>query len=50
MVAVYLVFLILGAACFAGAFFGLGGRLNLLAAGLLCWILVPIVQTMNAMG
>lgn len=44
-----LIMLVLGAASFAAAAVGVGGRINLVAAGLLCWILVPLVQVINGM-
>ena len=44
-----LIMLVLGAASFFAAAIGVGGRVNLVAAGLFCWILVPLVQVINGM-
>lgn len=38
-----LVLLIVAAVCFAAAALGAGGRINLVAAGLLAWVLTAIV-------
>jgi len=46
MKTLYLVLLIIGAACFAVATVGgtIHPRINLLALGLLAWILVPLIE------
>jgi hypothetical protein len=43
-----LVLLILAGVCFLLATAGVGSRLNLLALGLLLWVLVPICQMINS--
>lgn len=42
-----LVLLIASAVCFFLALIGVGGRINLTAAGLFCWVLVPLCQVIN---
>lgn len=42
-----LVLLILAGFCFLLATVGIGGKWNLLALGLLFWVLVPICQLIN---
>ena len=42
-----LILLILAAFCFLLSTAGVGSRWNLLALGLLLWVLVPIVQLIN---
>lgn len=37
------VLLLIGAICFGLAAFGVASRVNLVAAGLLAWILVPLI-------
>lgn len=46
MKTLYLVLLIIGAVCFAVATVGgtIHPRINLLALGLLAWILVPLIE------
>ena len=41
---IYLVLYIVAAVCFAVVALGVGGRVNLLALGLLAWVLVPLIQ------
>lgn len=48
MTLLYLLLLIAAAVCFGLAALGVGGRLNLLAVGLLAWVLVPLIQTGRA--
>lgn len=43
-----LVLLILAGFCFLLAMVGIGGKWNLLALGLLLWVLVPICQLINS--
>lgn len=44
-----LVLLIAAAVCFGLAAFGVGGgRVNLVAAGLLCWLLTILIPTLDA--
>lgn len=45
-----LVLLLLAAVCFAAAAFGVTARVNLLAAGLLCWVLVPLLAAVQAVA
>lgn len=45
MAAIVLVLLIIGAVCFGLATFGVASRINLIAAGLLCWILTQLIPT-----
>lgn len=42
------VLLLIGAVCFALATFGVAARINLVAAGLLAWILVPLISAFQA--
>lgn len=37
------ILLLLGFVCFVLAAFGVPSRINLIAAGLACWILVPLI-------
>ena len=51
MVVIYLLLLIGAALCFGAAAFGQTGpgrtaRVNLVALGLLLWVLVPLIQTL----
>jgi hypothetical protein len=39
-----LILLILGAVCFGLAMVNVGARVNLVAAGLLCWIVTAIID------
>lgn len=41
----FLILLLVGAICFAASVFGVSTRVNLLALGLLAWILVPLIHT-----
>ena len=41
------VLLLIGAVCFALAAFGVAARINLVAAGLLSWILVPLLTALG---
>lgn len=43
-----LLLLIAGAVCFGLAAFGVTTRVNLIAAGLLAWILVPLLAALVA--
>jgi uncharacterized membrane protein YqjE len=45
----FLIFLVLGFACFVAATFGAGTRWNLMAAGLAFWILVPLINQFRAL-
>ncbi len=50
MLVLFLILLVLAAACLAAATFGAGPRrVNLLALGLLLWVLVPLIQTVQAL-
>jgi len=43
-----IVLLLIGAVCFGLAAFGVGGgRINLVALGLLAWILVPLIAALT---
>ena len=44
MSGVYFVLLVIGFVCFVLAAFGVGARINLLAVGLACWILVSLLS------
>jgi hypothetical protein len=45
MIALYLILFVIAAVLFALAAFGVPvGRLNLVAAGLFCWVLVSVIQ------
>lgn len=44
-----LLFLIAGAVCFGLAAFGVGARVNLVALGLLFWILTALVPALAAL-
>lgn len=50
MQVVFLLLLIVSALCFAGAAFGFrtGASVNLVALGLLSWVLVPLIQAIQA--
>jgi hypothetical protein len=37
-----IILLLIAAVCFGLAAFGVGGRVNLIALGLLAWVLVPL--------
>lgn len=45
MTTLYLLLLIAAALCFLLAAAGVSARVNLVALGLLCWVLVPLIQT-----
>lgn len=45
-----LVLLILAALCFALAALNTQSRVNLIAAGLLAWVLVPLITLANSMA
>lgn len=48
MTTIYLLLLIAGAVCFGLAAFNVAvGRLNLVALGLLFWVLVPLIQRLQ---
>jgi hypothetical protein len=49
MLVITLVLLILAAASFAAAAFNVSARVNLLALGLLFWVLVPLISTIDRM-
>jgi hypothetical protein len=49
MSTLYLVLLIVAAVCFALASWGVASRVNLLALGLLAWVLVPLVQRIHGL-
>lgn len=50
MKVLYLILLILGALCFAAAATNkVATTFNLVAAGLLAWILVPLIQQIDSM-
>lgn len=50
MTTLYLILLIIGAVCFAIAALAIPvQRINMIAAGLFFWILVPLIQTVEAM-
>lgn len=40
----FAVLLLVGALCFLLEVIGVPSRINLIAAGLLCWILVPLIM------
>lgn len=42
-----LLLLVAGAACFGLAAFGVSARINLVAMGLLCWIVTVIVPALD---
>lgn len=42
--------LLAGAACFALAAFGVVARVNLVAAGLLCWILTVLIPAFDRLA
>lgn len=46
---VFLIFLVLGFACFVAATFGAVARWNLVAAGLAFWILIPLIDQFRAL-
>lgn len=41
------VLLLIAAVCFGLAAFGVGGRVNLVALGLLAWVLVPLLGALG---
>lgn len=43
-----IVLLIIAAVCFALAAVGVAARINWLGAGLLAWVLVPLIALINA--
>jgi len=43
-----LILYLLAAICFAAATLNVGARINLVAAGLLCWVLIPLIGTARA--
>ena len=45
---IVVLLLLAGAVCFGLAAFGFATRVNLLAAGLLFWILVPLISAFQA--
>lgn len=47
MTVLILILLVLSAGCFFAAAIGVGGRINLVAAGLFLWVLVPLSQVIN---
>jgi hypothetical protein len=49
MTVLVLILLILGAASFFLAAVGIPSRVNLVAAGLFLWILVPLCQVINSL-
>ena len=55
MTPVYLILLVAAAVCFGlAAFMGAGRptgriRVDLIATGLFCWVLVPLIQTFRAL-
>lgn len=50
MTVLYLLLLLLGAVCFAMAMVGASVRnFNLVAAGLLFWVMVPLLQTVTSL-
>lgn len=48
MSGVYFVLLLLAFICFVLAAFGVGARINLLAVGLACWVLVSLLSVGQA--
>jgi len=44
-----LILLMAGAACFGLAAFGVAARVNLVALGLLCWILTVLIPAAEAL-
>lgn len=50
MAVLFLIFLVLGFACFVAATFNAGSRWNLMAAGLAFWILVYVIQAFRAVA
>ena len=50
MAVLFLVFLVLGLACFVAATFNAGVRWNLVAAGLAFWILVEVINQFRAVA
>ncbi len=52
MTALYLILLVLAAACFVATAFGRGRfdtTITLLPLGLFLWVLVPLIQTVKAL-
>ena len=50
MTALYFVLLLLGFLCFVAAALGLLARMNLVAVGLACWVLVALIQVGRALA
>lgn len=47
----FLILLVLAAACFGAAAAGrAGGRVNLVALGLFLWVLVPLIQAVQGIA
>jgi hypothetical protein len=46
MEAIIFLLLVFGTVCFGLATFGVGGRINLVAAGLCCWILTVLLPVL----
>ena len=46
----FLIFLVLGFACFVAATFNAVVRWNLVAAGLAFWILIPLINQIRAVA
>jgi hypothetical protein len=44
MIILFLILLVLAAACFFAAAFDVASRFNLVAVGLFLWVLVPLIQ------
>lgn len=44
---VYIILLVIAAVCFAAAAAEVKARINLLAVGLLAWVLVPLIQRLQ---
>lgn len=49
MTIIYLLLLIVAAVCFAVAAFNVTARVNLIAAGLLFWVLVALIKAGEAL-
>ena len=49
LAALFLIFLVLGFACFVAATFNAVSRRNLIAAGLAFWILVPLINQFRSL-
>ncbi len=50
MAVLFLIFLVLGLACFVAAALNAGTRWNLVAAGLVFWILIPLINQFRAVS